>query len=264
MIHFLSRAGAASIRTMDTKPVFPITPPPFSGRSQRAEAGACFEWLRQAWAFFAAYPAVWVGATVLVFVAYFAVAVVPLVGTLAANLLMPALSAGLLMFCKRQANGEEPGLGDLLVGFQGRAASGLILVGAIYGVAMLIIGVIAGLIVGGGVLGGVMATPSLALGVMFGGLIVSLLISAVLATPVLMALWFAPALVLFHDMPPIDAMKASFNACAINWLPLSVYGLLLSVLIFFAILPVGLGLLVLIPILYGTLYASYRDIFPES
>ena len=40
-----------------------------------------------------------------------------------------------------------------------------------------------------------------------------------------------------------------------------VYAPLVMVLCFFATLPVGLGFLVLGPVLAGSVYASYRDIF---
>ena len=62
-------------------------------------------------------------------------------------------------------------------------------------------------------------------------------------------------------MPPVEALKASFNACLKNTLPFLVYGLVVMVLLFFAALPVGLGFLVLIPVLSGSVYVSYRDIF---
>jgi hypothetical protein len=41
----------------------------------------------------------------------------------------------------------------------------------------------------------------------------------------------------------------------------TVYGLFTMVLCFFAALPVGLGFLVLGPVLAGSVYASYKDIF---
>jgi uncharacterized membrane protein len=40
-----------------------------------------------------------------------------------------------------------------------------------------------------------------------------------------------------------------------------VYSLIVMVLMFFAALPVGLGFLVLVPVLCGSIYASYRDVF---
>lgn len=249
---------------MDAPSAFPIAPAPFSGKSRRAEAGACFDWLRQAWAMFAANPGVWVSMALLLIVFYLALSIVPFLGSFAANLLLPAFSAGVLAMCRHQAQGEEASLNHLLEGFQGTAASGLVVVGALYGAALLLIVGVAFMVAGGGVVGGLVMGRPAGLGVAFGGLMVSLLLILVLATPLIMAMFFAPALVFFHGMPPVAAMKASFHACALNWLSLSVYGLLLSVLMFFALLPVGLGLLVLIPLLYGTLYAAYRDIFPAS
>ena len=46
-----------------------------------------------------------------------------------------------------------------------------------------------------------------------------------------------------------------------NVLAFLVYGLIVLVLAFFAALPVGLGFLVLIPVLAGSVYAAYRDVF---
>ena len=79
-----------------------------------------------------------------------------------------------------------------------------------------------------------------------------------------MAVIFAPALVFFNKMAPVPAMKASFAACAENWLAFLVYGVFLFVLAFFAALPIGLGFLLLIPVTTGALYAAYRDIFPGT
>lgn len=40
-----------------------------------------------------------------------------------------------------------------------------------------------------------------------------------------------------------------------------VYGIFVLVLAFFAALPAGLGFLVLAPVLAGSIYAQYRDLF---
>ena len=83
----------------------------------------------------------------------------------------------------------------------------------------------------------------------------------VLSVPLLMALWFAPALVVFNKMPALEALKASFEACLKNAFPLGAFGLMLMLLAVFAALPAGLGVLVLFPVLIGANYASYRDVF---
>jgi uncharacterized membrane protein len=79
-----------------------------------------------------------------------------------------------------------------------------------------------------------------------------------------MSVWFAPALVYFHGMQPLAAMKASFAAGAKNWLVMMIFGIFLVVAGFFAMLPIGLGLLLLLPVFSAAVYASYRDIFPGA
>ena len=77
----------------------------------------------------------------------------------------------------------------------------------------------------------------------------------------LMALWFAPALVLFHDAEPIDALAFSARACARNLSSVFVVALSVYILGWVAMLPAGLGLLVLLPVLAGAQHAAYRDLF---
>ena len=98
-------------------------------------------------------------------------------------------------------------------------------------------------------------------GIGFGGVFLAGLLTLLLGAPLLMAVWFAPALVYFNGLQPVAALKASFDACLKNWLVATIFGLITLVLCFFAALPMGLGFLVLLPVLYGALYASYRDIF---
>jgi hypothetical protein len=110
----------------------------------------------------------------------------------------------------------------------------------------------------------------------------AMLFGAACAVPVLLALWYAPALVVFHGCSAWRALGLSLRASLVNWRPLSVYGLLVA---FYAVvvpgtimgiaalvLPVQIGLflsmMLLTPyifLLVATLhisdYVSYRDIF---
>lgn len=91
------------------------------------------------------------------------------------------------------------------------------------------------------------------------GLALLIVLGAML--PLIMAYWFAPALVLFHDMKALDAMRLSFSACLRNVLPFLIYGVISAVLLVLAMIPLGLGLLVMIPTMTASLYISYKDIF---
>ena len=239
---------------------FPIPAPAFNGNSRVVPPGNAFDWLQQGWALFAANPGLWIGLTIVLLVIVLGVQIVPLVGTLAAHLLMPVLGAGMLLVCRKIDEEERVQIDDLFAGFKQNAGP-LVMVGVLYMVAMFAIVVIVVVVGGGSVAGGLLSAQPEGLGVIFGGLMLSLLLSLALSVPVVMAVWFAPALVFFNHMQPVEALKASFEACMKNVLAFLVYGLIVLVLAFFAALPVGLGFLVLIPVLAGSVYAAYRDVF---
>jgi uncharacterized membrane protein len=56
-------------------------------------------------------------------------------------------------------------------------------------------------------------------------------------------------------------MKASFSACLVNAVPFLVYNLLALVFALLATIPLALGWLVFAPVLAGSVYASYVEIF---
>jgi uncharacterized membrane protein len=239
---------------------FPIPAPAFDGRCRTVGIDAVFAWLRLAWNLFMVHPAVWVASALILIVGGLALLAVWPIGPLLAGLLAPVLAAGLLAMCRKAADGEAVGLSDLAAGFSARTAP-LILLGVIFMLAMLAIHVLVFVLFSGSVAGGLLMSGFVGLGVLLGGSLVALLLSSLLFIPLWMALWFAPALVLFNGMPPAEACKASFAACLKNLLSFLLLGLIVFALGFFAALPAGLGFLVLIPVLAGTAYASWQDVF---
>lgn len=212
------------------KETFPIPAPMFNGASRRVDVGNVFDWFRQGWVIFLANPGVWMAMTVILIVILSGLAIVPWFAGLAACLLTPLLAAGLLLACRKVERNETLEIRDLFAAFQSHSG-GLMVLGVFYMLATL----------GGGLLG---APSSLLLGV-----------------PITLSIGFASALLVFNRLPPVDALKASCHACLKNFLVFLVYGLISLILCFFAALPIGLGFLVLGPVLAGSVYASYRDIF---
>ena len=110
-------------------------------------------------------------------------------------------------------------MSHLFAGFRERFGT-LLSIGLIYlGITIavtLVVGVVTGAgmwtLVGSGTDPEAMAGMGLTLAL--GGLIVFALL-----LPVFMALWFAPALAMFHQQGPAEAMKASFVACLKNVVP---------------------------------------------
>ncbi len=240
----------------------PAAPPRFKGESREVDPGACFEWLREGWRLFLANPGAWIGSTVLLLVILMAIAIVPVFGQIAAHLLAPLFGAGMVEICRKLSTNNQPEVADLFVGFRHNAGQ-LVMVGVFFASGIFGLAFVAFLLVSGGVLGGVITGKILGLSIAMGGVMLAGIVVLVLSVPVIMATWFAPALVFFHDMAPAAALRASFEAGAKNWLAMTIFGIFLVVALFFAMLPFLMGLLLLVPVFSGAVYASYRDIFVE-
>lgn len=239
----------------------PSPTPPTGGRS--VNAGQGLVWLQQGWTMFLRNPGTWVIIALVLLIIQMVLAFIPVIGSLASCLLSPVFVGGLLLGCRALDNGGELRFEHLFAGFSG-ASGPLVTVGALFAGGMLAIFLITFLVGGGAALTGfAMGRSNAGVGVAtaFSGIMLAGLLYLALSIPLLMAYWFAPALVLFKDMRPIDAMKASFSASLNNILPFFIYGIVCFVLMVVAMIPFGLGLLVLFPWLVASLYASYVDIF---
>src|SRR6185312_14672543 len=78
------------------------------------------------------------------------------------------------------------------------------------------------------------------------------------------ALWFAPALIAFHGMPTMHAVRWSVYAALANVGAMLLYGTLLVALLFVAALPSGLGLIVAMPVMAISTYVGYREVFESG
>ena len=233
----------------------------FVSAGRAVGAGQGWTWIADGWNLFKKHAGMWIALIVVFAVLFIAIALVPFLGSLAVIVLAPVMTGGLMLGCKAQEEGGELQIGHLFAGFREHFAP-LAAVGGIYLAASIVIALVVGLVTGAGMwalLGGG-ADPASVAGA---GLTVLLavLIMFALMLPVIMAMWFAPPLVVFHGQGAVEAMKNSFAACLKNIVPFLVYGVVLLVASIFATIPFGLGWLVLGPVIACSLYAAYRDIF---
>jgi len=187
------------------------------------------------------------------------------VGGSLSELASPLMVAGFLAAYRALDEGRELELPQFLAGAQGSAIP-LMAVGAVQLLGTLLIGKI--------MLGmgfdpqAVMATAQSGkaspaeMQAMLNQAMPAVLTGMALFTPLIMATWFAPALILFGGARPATALGVSLKAVAKNWAAMLVNGITLGLLLFLAALvPLLLGLLVAMPVLFGSLYASYQAIF---
>jgi uncharacterized membrane protein len=247
----------------------PASTPPADGWA--VGPGHGLEWWGSGWRLFAASPWIWIAITVVFVLILCLLAVIPIVGQIASSLLYPVFGAGVLVGARALDRGEPLTVGHLFSCFNDKAIP-LVVVAILYFAGWLLIWTLAVVLLAGLVGFGTLAAlfsgdPSeaaMALVSAFGlGSLVVVLLGALLGVPLLMAYWFASALVVFRGSEPWAAMKSSFAACLRNVPPFLVYGLLGIVFAIVASIPLGLGWLVLAPVYAATLYTSYKDIFGE-
>jgi hypothetical protein len=233
---------------------------------RQVAAGQGWQWIVQGFALFRKNPLIWVVLLAIYVLIAVLISKIPLVGPFLSLLLSPVFSAGFLLGARALDQGEELELAHLFGGFQ-QNTSQLITVGGLYMVGyVVVVGVMmvtgGGAVVGAIMLGGDQPDPAtIAPEAMVGVMLGMLAGMTLLLLPLMMAYWFAPALVLFHEMQPVAAMKQSLFACLRNWVPFLVYGLASFFLAILAAIPFGLGMIILVPTLTASVYTSYRDIF---
>lgn len=236
-------------------------------QARKVEIGNGWLWIKQGIALFKKSPVLWVVLPTISALGLIAVASVPIVGDPLATLLLPVLLAGFMLGCQSQQQGEELELAHLFAGFRQRPQQ-LVTLGGINLVSqMLIMGVMK--VTGGGALvdlmmNGVPADDPGAAAQALSDAGLAIAIGMSLYAVLTMAMQFAPALVLFNNESPVDALKTSLQACLRNILPLSVYGAIMLLFAVVASMPMMLGWLVLLPLMLTSTYAAYYDLFPEQ
>lgn len=253
------------------------------GEPTRRPAGAGVDWIKASFRLVLRQPGIWIAAMLLTFAVTFGfslvgglMSVVPVIGiviyvavTFASYLIGPFLLAAFVNAARVQVRGEALGLDHFIAGITAKPKP-MLMIGVYYAIALVVLVIVVmtpfALLFGFSEMFGVgdPATMAAASDDPQRFLLITLLMVLVffaLALPIIMAYWFAPALVLTRDISAFDAMKLSFRACLKNWLPFLVYGLLMLPIFFIAALPLLLGLLIAAPAALAANYIAFRDIF---
>lgn len=226
-------------------------------------AGQGWAWITGGFDLFKKQPGMWIALVVVLFVIVLVLAFIPLFGAIAMFLLMPVFTGGLMLGCQAVERGSPLELGHLFAGFKDRTGN-LLVLGALGLVGGIIVMIPVLVILGAGAFFGVMRGDAAGAVAMGGSFMLAWLVMMALSIPVYMALWFAPALVVLRGVAPVAAIKQSFLGCLKNIVPFLIYGIVMLVLGIVAAIPLALGWLVLGPVLVGSVYVAFRDIYGGS
>lgn len=250
-------------------------------QAQIVPASHGFGWLAQGWHLFRVAPLAWL---LLVFAYWFLmtlISVLPVIGVVAASILVPPFAVGFMAASRAAERGGPVAVGLLFEGFRRRVDVQLTL-GGIYLLSLALLLAASTLADGGALARWMLAgeapdAETLSSGV----LLLAVLVAGVLYLPVMMAFWFAPVLAAWHGIGAVKALFFSLFACLMNWRAFLAYGIaaaLLMLVLPLAVLSLvatfmhGAGrgsimslvlplVIVLLPTLFASFYASYRDVF---
>lgn len=234
----------------------------FNPEGRTCQAGAGWRWYGVAWRLFKAQPFAWWGVLLITFGVLVVMSMIPLVNLLT-TVAFPIAAAGLGSCARSLIKDGRFEIGQVFDGLKRRPGA-LLMIGLFYLLFMVVsMGLV--LLLGAGSMSGMflgnVAERQMAMQQMFSaGAFIVLIYFAAIAVG-MSAIIFAPYLIHEHNIPAPQAMMMSFKACFKN-IPASLVWILSY--IFWAIvatIPIGLGWLVLIPVLFLTGYVAYREIF---
>lgn len=229
------------------------------------DAGRGAGWIGAGFDYFKRAAGGWVAISIVWIVIYIALGILPFFGSLIAQLLTPVLMAGVFLGCKDMDEGRQIELGHLFRGFALKPGP-LFVIGGLYLVACIVLAIVM-VILAFILLGGMEAITQMIQGqpdLLLGNLpmlLVVVLIGLGLYVPILMALWFAPALVALGGLGVGDALSASFRGCMFNIMPFLIWGIIVLLLSVVAAIPFMLGFLVLVPVIWAGTWVAYKEIF---
>lgn len=215
-------------------------------------AGHGVNWVTDGWHLFKKSPGMMIAMWLVLMIIVTAANMVPLLG----QLITPALMAGFMIGLAQLENEGELRFEALFDGFKQHGGP-LLVLGGIFMLVIFLLVVVCGVFVA-------MALSAMGSGSGVGTVLGSLMLIVLGFMTILLvvfAMWWAPCLVVFNGQSPLDALKLSIQAIFRNLLSSLVYSLVLLVLYLAVMVTLGLGILVVGPLVIVSAYTSYRDIF---
>jgi uncharacterized membrane protein len=221
-------------------------------------------WVVMGWQYFKKAPLAWITMTIIWVGGALLLSMLPL-ASLLVNLIFPVLVAGMMIGCAAIERGQPLMVSHLFAGFKLPTSGRLVALGAVnIGItlgAIMLVAVLFSLFIGGSAnISDPQELQAVILSDEASGMLLLLLLLLVML-PVIMAFWFAPLLIAIDSRRVTEALRLSLMGCLKNALPMLLYGVLFLPLFILSVFLMGLGFLVVIPMLYASLYASYKDIF---
>lgn len=207
-----------------------------------------FFWLVKGWRIFTKHPATWMAMSLVYACIVGSVLLIPVVGTLVFAMIWPALTAGLVYGAHRVSQGSQLKISYLFECFRLRGLRG----------SLLVIGLLlAGLVI---------AHTGLSMLLWSHGIddTTFLEVTAIMSTIITgIVLFYSIPCVVIGKATPWKAIKEGVLTAVEHKSKILLFGISYLTLLIIALLPHGLGLLVLLPVTAGAVHTYYSQSYSE-
>jgi hypothetical protein len=229
-----------------------------------------WHWIVSGYQMLKAYPMMWAILIILYLIIMVPLSKIPLLGSVLSTLIAPIFASGLLLGCHAISQHKELEINHLFAGFKKNTAQ-LISLGGLYMLGLII----AAMLFSSGLDPAIIELISNGQPVtvaQLGNMTQPILFAMLVFIPLTMAYWFAPALITFYQLTATQALKVSFGACIKNIAPFLLNMAIFALIFLGLVLLVGLlgqlgevvimfGIIVIMPLMITSLFASYQAIF---
>lgn len=232
---------------------------------QHVQAGAAWTWITRGWNTFVGSPGLWIVIALIFAVIYFVLSWLPVIGGLAAAVLGPALFGGMLHGARELEAGRTLDVAHLFQAFRSSGKAGpMLMLGLVPLAASIVTALVAALIVGGAIGTATTGEGGPGGGMLAGGGIALVVIMVAVGLITGALLLFSIPRVMFGMATPGEAVRQSALAVRDSIGAYLVLAGLYIILAIVAMIPFGLGFLVLIPVMAGAVLAAHRQVFGDE
>ncbi|MGH8468614.1 MAG: BPSS1780 family membrane protein [Gammaproteobacteria bacterium] len=226
-----------------------------------------WSWYKAGWRLFLINPSTWILYTFLWVLLGIFLWQIPILGRVAWWMINPALYAGFLYQAAEMEQGRPLAARRFFIGLTDKTKRlPLLMLGVITLAAYVFLNVVA------------MVDPSLyttiesllradastgIVAIEINLLLRSVLLFMILALATMALLYSCPA-IMFAGSDAFDAMMNSFETCARHWRAFAAFMGIFIILAIAAMIPMGLGFLVLIPVTFCAAYASFQTLYGSA
>lgn len=185
---------------------------------------------------------------------------IPFIGGVLNSALQVILGIGFYLLCDQYHKGHQPNIGLLFEYFNSeeirKRMNPLVIFNSAWSIIVAILVLAIGAVLA---MLGLTFDMGVAQMAQAGGMAMILIFPLTMLVSIL--LYFSIPLMLYRKIPLVETIKLNLRLVTVNWLPLTVFALILFLLGIVCTVPFGLGLIILFPVICLSNFVLYRMIF---